>query len=64
MKTETLQKVKVGLGILGAVGTAAGIGSWFISTRHPETDNLPSQHVVEIKKIVGDVLDEREKNKS
>ena len=64
MKSETWKKIAGICGVVGLAGTAASLTANAIHLFKPETANLPSEHVHEIKKIVADTMAEAEKKKS
>ena len=64
MKTETLKKIATACGIMGIVGGAASLGANVIHMARPETANLPSEHVSEIKRIVMETVKEASEQKT
>lgn len=63
MKSETWKKIAGVLGVVGLVGGAASLGANVIHMAKPETTNVPAEHVIEIKKLVAETLEERAKMK-
>ena len=63
-KTETWKKVAGILGVVGLVGGAASLGANVIHMAQPETTNIPTEHVNEIKKIVAETMKEQAEKKS
>lgn len=59
MKTETLKKIAGICGVVGLVGAGASLGANIIHMARPETTNIPSEHVAEIKKIVAETMKEQ-----
>ena len=59
MKSETWKKVATGCGIAGLVGAGASLLANVIHMAKPETTNLPSEHVHEIKRIVAETMKEQ-----
>ncbi|MBR2591779.1 MAG: hypothetical protein IKD62_02305 [Oscillospiraceae bacterium] len=64
MKSETWKKVAGVLGVVGLVGGAASLGANVIHMAKPETTNVPTEHVLEIKKIVAETMAEQQAKKS
>ena len=64
MKTETWKKIAGACGIIGLIGGAASLGANVIHRAKPETTNLPTEHVNEIKRIVGETLKEQADKKA
>ena len=64
MKTETLKKIAGICGVVGLVGAGASLGANIIHTVKPETTNIPTEHVAEIKKIVAETMKEQAEKKS
>lgn len=64
MKSETWKKVAGVLGVIGLVGGAASLGANVIHMAKPETENLPTSHVLEIKKLVADTMAEQQAKKT
>ena len=64
MKSETWKKVAGVLGVVGLVGGAASLGANVIHMAKPETTNIPTEHVLEIKKIVAETMAEQQAKKS
>ena len=52
-----------GLGIAGAVGGLCAAGSTAIKVFKPEASELPTEHAVEIKKLVAKAMEETAKEK-
>jgi len=61
MKTETLKRIAGICGVVGLVGAGASLGANIIHMVKPETTNIPTEHVAEIKKIVAETMREAEK---
>lgn len=57
------RKLAKGLGIAGAVGGLCAAGSTAIKIFKPEASDLPTEHAMEIKKLVGQALEEAQKEK-
>lgn len=64
MKSETWKKVAGVLGVVGLVGGAASLGANVIHMAKPETTNVPTEHVLEIRKIVAETMAEQQAKKS
>ncbi len=64
MKTETWKKIAGICGVVGLVGAGASLGANIIHMAKPETTNVPTEHVAEIKKIVAETMKEQAEKKS
>lgn len=53
-----------GLGIAGAIGGLCAAGSTAIKIFKPEASDLPTEHVNEIKRLVGDAMKEAAEKKT